>query len=206
MTHRSKWLVLTLLLIVWGVLLVQRFVNVPEPQRVTLKFTSGQTLSREAARGTGGLPVLIDSRTASAQQIAFKKPKNIFAPLSLPEKKLKKKRTRIAKEPKPSSAPPEPTAPPLPTPEELARVQRELAAKQARQQMGQYRFLGYLTRGGEQQAFLGKGRKIYIVRAGETLDGFIQIQAVDASSVKLKHQPTNLETTLLLKKEGNGIF
>ncbi len=141
MTHRSKWLVLTLLLLVWGVLLVQRFVNVPEPQRVALKFTSGQTLSREAARGTGGLPALIQPAEASAQQIAFKKPKNIFAPLSLPEKKLKKKRTRLAKEPKPSSAPLEPTAPPLPTPEELARVQWELAAKQARQQMGQYRFL-----------------------------------------------------------------
>jgi len=195
MTQRLKWLVLTLLL-VGGVLLVQGLVNEPEPQPVALQFTSGHTQSREAAWGTSGLPALIHHR---AEPITFKTPRNIFAPLSWPEKKPEQQRTRIAKKPEPA-----PTAPPPLTPEELARLQQELAAKQARHLMGQYRFLGYLIRAGEQQAFLEKGRNIYIVRPGETLDALIQIQAIDGSSVKLKHHPTSVETTLLLKENGSG--
>ena len=72
--------------------------------------------------------------------------------------------------------------------------------------MGQYRFLGYLIRMGDQRAFLSKGRKIYIVRAGEMLDDRIKIQAMDASSVKLSHQGTRMVTTLTLKKEPSGSF
>ncbi|MGH7164706.1 MAG: hypothetical protein ACREIS_04175, partial [Nitrospiraceae bacterium] len=78
--------------------------------------------------------------------------------------------------------------------------QQELAAQQARQLMSQYRFLGYLTQGGESKAFLSKGKDIFVVRPGETVDGRIQITSIDATSVKLKETGTSLETTIPLTK------
>ncbi len=205
MTDRSKWVLLGLLVLVWAALLVQRGMNAPEPARVPLKFKSGQTVSREATRGTGGLPTLIESQAASAKQVMFKKPKNIFAPLTVRIKKPTRPRPRPATIPSPAP-PPVRTAPPPPSPAELARRQQELETAQARQRMGQYRFLGYLMRMGDQRAFLSKGRKIYIVRAGEMLDDRIKIQAMDDSSVELRHQGTTMVTTLTLKKEGAGSF
>ena len=214
MTNRSKWVLLGLLVLVWAALLVQRGMNASEPARIPLKFKSGQTLSREAARGTGGLPTLIESQTANATHVMFKKPKNIFAPLTVRIKKPTQSRPR----PRPAMKPPPVrTAPPPPSPAELARRQQELEAAQARQQqeletaqarqrMGQYRFLGYLIRMGDQRAFLSKGRKIYIVRAGEMLDDRIKIQAMDDSSVELRHQGTTMVTTLTLQKEPSGSF
>ncbi len=212
MTNRSKWVLLGLLVLVWAALLVQRGMNASEPARVPLKFKSGQTLSREAARGTGGLPTLIESQTANAKQVMFKKPKNIFAPLTARIKKPTRPRPRPAMKP-PSVR----SAPPPLSQDELARRQQELEAAQARQQqeletaqarqrMGQYRFLGYLIRMGDQRAFLSKGREIYIVRAGEMLDDRIKIQAMDDSSVELRHQGTTMVTTLTLKKDGSGSF
>jgi hypothetical protein len=43
--------------------------------------------------------------------------------------------------------------------------------KQVREQMGQYRYLGYVNQQGVQKAFVGKGKEIYIIRKGDTLDG-----------------------------------
>ncbi len=214
MTNRSKWMLLGLLVLVWAALLVQRGMSAPEPARVPLKFKSGQTVSREAVRGTGGLPTLIESQTASAKQVMFKKPKNIFAPLTVRIKKPTRPRPRPRPAMNPHSVR---SAPPPLSQDELARRQQELEAAQARQQqelettqarqrMGQYRFLGYLIRAGDQRAFLSKGRKIYIVRAGEMLDDRIKIQAMDDSSVELRHQGTRMVTTLTLKKEGSGSF
>ncbi|MGH7206107.1 MAG: hypothetical protein ACREI2_07855, partial [Nitrospiraceae bacterium] len=88
--------------------------------------------------------------------------------------------------------------------EQQARQQNEQAAQQARQQMAQYRFLGYLTQQGEHRAFLGKGQALFIVRIGETVEGKIQVAAIDPSAVKLREVVTNVETTLPLTKSGGG--
>ena len=88
--------------------------------------------------------------------------------------------------------------------EQQARQQKEQAAQQARQQMAQYRFLGYLTQQGEHRAFLGKGQALFIVRLGETVEGKIQVAAIDASAVKLRETTTNVETTLPLTKTIGG--
>ena len=55
------------------------------------------------------------------------------------------------------------------------------------------------TRGNQ---ILAKGREIYIVRTGETLEGRIVVTGVDASGVKLKDPATSQEAILPLKKEG----
>ena len=67
--------------------------------------------------------------------------------------------------------------------------------------MGQYRYLGYVNQNGVQKAFLGKGREIYILREGETLEGKFQVALIEATTVKLLEHESKLETTLKHKKE-----
>jgi hypothetical protein len=187
----------------------------PEPQRVPLKFVSGQVRAREAGDNIHEMPARLRPVDAAAGHAVFRTPKNIFAPLDLrtDEEKaaaaqarlmaVKKKSEQAAAEASP--APPHPgklAAQEAQRQVELARQQKEQAIQQARQAMGQYRFLGYLTRNGVPQAFLGKGNDIYIVRTGETVEGKIQVTAIDATTVKLTEQTTSTETSLPLVKEG----
>jgi hypothetical protein len=101
-----------------------------------------------------------------------------------------------------------PAAPPGPTPEELAeqaaRQQEELNLRQLREQMGQYRYLGYLSQQGVEKAFVGKGKDISIIRKGDKLDGKFLVASIDPTSVKLKEPITSLETSLALTKAGGS--
>ena len=60
-----------------------------------------------------------------------------------------------------------------------------MAIQQARQQLTQYRFLGYLTTNGEPQAFVGKGQDLFIVRNGEVLEGQVVVSQIEETSVTL---------------------
>src|SRR6185295_15098484 len=124
-------------------------------------------------------------------------PKNIFAPLPKARGASKgigsTKRNQSLSDPPtarpsaPESAvyvpPPPPPAPPPPSPEEIAaeqaRRQGEMAIQQARQQLTQYRFLGYLTTNGEPQGFVGKGQDLFIVRNGEVLEGQVVVSQIE---------------------------
>ena len=89
-------------------------------------------------------------------------------------------------------------------PAEQVTVQEKKAVQETTQPMAQYRFLGYLFQNGQSCAFLGKGSELYIVRTGETVDGHLQVTAIDAASVKLLDPSTSQETTLLLAKFTEG--
>ncbi|HEX7767676.1 MAG TPA: hypothetical protein VF443_13250, partial [Nitrospira sp.] len=69
------------------------------------------------------------------------------------------------------------------------------------EQMGQYRYWGYLTQQGVLKAFVGKGKDLYIIRQGDKLDGKFLVASINATTVKLKEPATNLEASLDLKKE-----
>jgi len=58
---------------------------------------------------------------------------------------------------------------------------------------------------GEQRAFLGKGPSLFIVRVGDTVEGKIQVAAIDASEVKLRETSTNAETTIPLTKPAGSL-
>ena len=60
-----------------------------------------------------------------------------------------------------------------------------MAIQQARQQLTQYRFLGYLTTNGEPQGFVGKGQDLFIVRNGEVLEGQVVVSQIEETSVTL---------------------
>ena len=218
MSDQRKWSLLGGLMLVLLALVAIRVLNQPEPQRVPLSYKSGQKLARDAARGVASLPTPVKPRPPK-NQVTFREPKNIFARLGSVSDTTSDARARGGKKPKLAIAavtgPVQ--GPPPPPPEESAaqqairqqqlaeqqaRQQKEQAAQQARQLMGQYRFFGYLTEGGQHRAFLAKGREIYIVRTGETLEGRIVVTGVDASWVKLKDPATSQEATLPLKKEG----
>jgi hypothetical protein len=215
MNDRGKWRLLGGLALVLLALIALRVFNRPEPQRVPLTYRSGQTLARDAARGVDGSLTPAKPRPPK-NHITFREPKNIFARLG---DTASDAQARGGKKPKPAMAavtgPVQ--GPPPPPPEETAaqqalrqqqlaeqqaRQQKELAAQQARQLMGQYRFFGYVAQGGQHRAFLAKGREIYIVRTGETLEGRLLVMAVDATTVRLKDSATSQEATLPLKKEG----
>ena len=218
MSDHRKWSLLGALALVLLTLVVIRVFNQPEPQRVPLTYRSGQTLARDAARGAASLPTAVKPRPPK-NQVTFREPKNIFARLGSGSDTTSDARARGAKKPKLAmagvSGPVQ--GPPPPPPEESAaqkalrqqqlaaeqsRQQKEMAAQQARQLMGQYRFFGYVAQGGQHRAFLAKGREIYIVHPGETLEGRILVTGVDASGVKLKDSATSQEATLPLRKEG----
>lgn len=84
----------------------------------------------------------------------------------------------------------------------------QLATQHARQQLQRYRFLGYLKKGGESQAFLTNGQAIYIVKQGESIDGRITVARIAPTTVTLSLQvsPTGdlIETTIPLSKETKG--
>lgn len=220
MTDRKKWSLLGGLLLLWVAVIAFRVMSETEPQRVPLKFVSGQVLAQETARSHGEMPASLRPMGATTAHASFKDPKNIFAPLDLrtDEEKAAAAQARLLAARKKAeqaavAAAPAPPAPPPPTPEELAaqeaqrqielaRQQKEQAVRQARAAMSQYRFLGYLTRNGAPQAFLGKGSEIYIVKIGETVEGKIQVTTIDATTVKLVEQTTSTETSLPLTKEG----
>lgn len=223
MDDRRKWLLFGGLLAVWVALIVLRLLTPPEEQHVPLKFKSGQRTTTTAAVDSSGIPKVVRPKQSKPLEKLVLRPTNIFAPLSTERDEAPKPRLAKAAKGTPSGPravvmdqmfgperppAPAPPAPPQPSAEELAaqqaRQQREAAAQQARQRLGQYRFLGYLTEGGEHRAFIGKGRELYIVRTGETMEGRIRVGGIEPSGVKLTDADTGVGTTLPLVKEPAG--
>ena len=85
-------------------------------------------------------------------------------------------------------APPAP--PPGPTPEELARLA-------GRQELSQYRYLGYLIRNGKDEAFLSKGSTLHIVKTGETIDQRVLVKAIAPTGVTLQETASQVERTVI---------
>ena len=233
MSARTKGLLLGGLVLGWVALVIFRVLSEPELRRAPLTFKSGQTAAQVGAKGNPTAPPVVRLTRETASHTPFKISKNIFAPLEVQaaEERVARAKARKSVEAPPSEPVAAPAAapapPPPPSPEEVAaqlarqqqdlarqqqeqaeqqaRQQKEQAAQQARQLMAQYRFLGYLTQRGEQQAFLGKGQAIFIVRVGDTVEGKIQVAAIDASEVKLRETSTNAETTIPLTKPAGSL-
>lgn len=203
---------------VWCVLILMRVLTAEVPQEVPLQFVSGRPVAK--TRATIGVPDPwhVKRVTTQAREMPQGPKKNIFAPLG--ESTAVGATTVVAKRanpampvvsPSPPPPPPvvaaPPPAPPGPMPEELAaqaaRQQEELKFKQLREQMGQYRYLGYFSQQGVLKAFVGKGRDIYIIRKGDKLDGKFLVASIDAATVTLREPITSLETSLDLKTNGD---
>ena len=194
MTRRSQWLPLFLLLGIWAGVAIWIIAAAPEPQRAPLAYVTGKADRANASRpqAGAGLKVNLDLLAAARRraQEAFVAPKNIFAPL--PTEKVA---PAHAKRPTPGSpTAPAVAAPPVPRPPSP----EELAAEAARQELAQFRYLGYLSRDGGQQAFLSKGKELYIVRSDEMIEQRVRVKTVTPTSVTLQEPRSQVERTVPL--------
>ena len=217
MSTRTKWMAFLLLLSTWAVIAVWVLMETSEPQRVPRKFISGQTASQGVPRGQVNSALRVDLALLMANRQnadnSFIAPKNIFRPLkterdsvvhSSPSRREVQRKDPASvppvapptKTPAPPSplamaVPPAPPAPPPgPTPEELARLA-------GRQELSQYRYLGYLIRNGKDEAFLSKGSTLHIVKTGETIDQRVLVKAIAPTGVTLQETASQVERTVI---------
>lgn len=215
MTAPTKPVVLCGLLCILLALIGVRWMTETAPQEVPLRFKSGPrpdatTNQRGQSDEYAVLPMKLlgddlpvtpkrnlfvamerSQLTAAARTISARKPANSAAPPPPPAP--------------PQVQTPVPPPPPQPSPEELAAVaarqQKEALVRQLREQMGQYRYLGYLQQDGRQRAFLGRGTDIFIIHQGDTLEGKFLVAGIEATAVILKERQNELEARLELKKD-----
>lgn len=156
------------------------------------------------------------NRAQSKRSVTLTNPRNIFAPLKEPTKpKVAKPPAPVIEKappirlPTPKRLPPPPSPPPPPPPlQPTGPTPAELAAQEAKQQMKQYTFLGYLRKEGERQAFLSKGQALYVVKGGERFEGDLEMKSIAPTEVVLskyvKQAGTTVEATLVLSKNRQG--
>ncbi|MGP0592142.1 hypothetical protein ACTRXD_06315 [Nitrospira sp. T9] len=198
MTNQRKWLVLGGLLLAWGMVTIFQMWDSTPTDPLLSSATSGVPLPPIK-------DLKLDPEFSNPRQTAkFSLPRNIFAPLGMSqvahEKKIAKAPASRPSETAPSPAPPQPS-PPGPS-------MADLAGQRAREQLNQFRFLGYLTKGGESQAFLTNGEAIYIVKQGEMLEGRVQVNRIEPETVVLSTQVletgSHVQATIPLTPDTSG--
>jgi hypothetical protein len=189
MTVRARWIAFLSLLVVWVGIGVWVLTQSPEPQRVPLTFVSGQKAKREASPGksVSNLKIQLELLAANRQRTekSFGKPKNIFAPV-FPGQGGGPGQDFAGQAGPPTAQPPLPP----PSPQELAR-------QAGVQELSQYRYLGYLTRGGKDQAFLSRGKDLHIVTTGETIEQRVLVNAITPAGVTLQETASQVEQTVM---------
>ncbi len=198
MTNQQKGLLLIGLLTAWG--------GVMFYQMSSFSGTDSNPQSVALSTGNSNLPPIkdlsLDNAFPNSRQTAkFSRPRNIFASLDRSTKRVAKRNV-----PSPTVPVPDATRPPAPAPK--GPSPEELAAQRARQQLNQFRFLGYLRKGGESQAFLTNGQAIYIVKQGEMLEGQVQVNKIEPETIVLSTQVwetgNQIQATIPLTPETNG--
>ena len=210
----GKKMILGVLMGLWATVAAVQVSSLPELGEVPLTYTSGQRATKAATpEGTEEVLAIRLIRTGAAK-LPSSPTRNIFeaADTSPSDKRLVRVAVNKKAVPPPIPVPAVampvvPPAPPMPSPEDVAeqaaRLARERTRQQLREVMAQYRYLGYLTGQGEQQAFLGKGQEIYIIHLGDTLDGQFQVASITPTTVKILAAQSDVETTIQLKTESS---
>ena len=199
MTNQHKGLLLVGLLVAWGGLTAYE-----------MSENSGPTPSNQAniAATNSTLPTvraltLAESFPNARQLVKFSPPRNIFSPIG--SRKIVAKKTKIPKRRPPSNSI---VAPTPPAPRTSSPSPEALAAQRARQELNKFRFLGYLTKGGESQAFLTNGQAIYIVKQGEMLEGQVQVNKIEPETIVLSAEVweagNQVQATIPLTPESNS--
>jgi hypothetical protein len=196
LTRRSQWLTLSVLLGIWAGVTLWVIAAAPDPPRVPLAHVTGKADRAKAGRpqAGAGLIVNLDLLTAARRrgEEAFVAPKNIFAPLSTERTVPTHAKPRAPATP-PAPVVAVPVVPPPPSPEELA-------AQAARQELAQFRYLGYLSRDGREEAFLSKGKELYIVRSEETIEERVRVKTVTPTGVTLQETHSQVVRTVPLNE------
>ncbi len=174
MTNQHKGLLLVGLLVAWGGITAYQMFEDSDttPENQASIDTTSSTLPTVRALS------LDESFPNARQMVKFSQPRNIFSPIGSRRVVAKK---IIPKRPPPSNS----IVSRTPAPTKSSPSPEELAAQRARQELNKFRFLGYLTKGGESQAFLTNGQAIYIVKQGEMLEGQVQVNRIEPETIVL---------------------
>ena len=211
MTQRLQYLVAGGLALLWLSVVVMRWAFQEPPQEVPLQFKTGQRPSQQARLAAQEDDLAVKPFTGRGQEVPDRPHKNIFVmgPTASQEasdgvaKPVQKKLVTMQKTPVP---PPPVVSPPAgPTDEELAaiaaRQQRELLMQQVREQLAQFRYVGYVERDGRQQAFLGKDNQIFILQQGDKVENRFVVATIDRTAVTLREGQTKIEGRIELTKD-----
>ena len=196
MSQREKTLLLGGVVLILCSLALSEWLNPPQPTSPSLH--AGQSKNKPLFSQFGLTLKLSESK----RTMPLKNPRNIFAPLKNPD--VPKKVQVSPEHPSPPPSPVQPVRPPA-SPLLTGPSPAELAAREAKEEMQQYKFLGYLTKEGVQQGFLSKGQEIYIVKQGEVVADDLEIKSLSPMAVvlskRVKQAGTTVETTLPLTKD-----
>jgi hypothetical protein len=192
-------LFLAVLIVIWIGMIAYRIMSREEPKRVPLTYRKGQPavvlkdssvkgVKEAFARGKGGgepkvrLDLLDQKPPAPGEDL-----RNIFQPLRYQPPKPPAPPPTLPPPPPPTLPPP----PPPPTPEELA-------AEQARKDLAEFRYLGFLNRGGKDHAFLSKSGTLYTGKHGDIVAGSFLLKELNTNFVIIQETGTKVEITIPL--------
>lgn len=219
-THRNI-LILGGLLLILLTLIVHQFMTNSAPQEVPLAFRSGQPVDQSRAKKPQDSGMVLKPMRRTAQDSPPIPQKNLFAALDSVATASRrtgssvKQSVKTGAPPLPGAPPPVPAVPSTPSPimspsppplspKQLAaqqqRAQEEAHKQEVRHRLAQFRSLGFLTEKGEQRAFLGRGKEIFIIREGDTLEESVRVMGITKTEVILRETTTNIETRLTLGK------
>ena len=208
---RMQWLVA--LLAVWIAAAVYAWSMWPAERHVPLKYVKGQppasnaeARAQKAKNGGSDLPAgrQVPPRpkpSLANPPAASTGPTSASGPLVIKPASRAQPPAAIAKDlfvmvdsfrpkpPPPPSAPPPPPPPPPPT-------EKELAEARARQELAQFRYLGYQKRGGRDQAFLERSGESLVANQGETVQGHFYIKEVTPTKVTIVESSSQIETSI----------
>ena len=183
----------------WAVAIAYRMMSHDEPKRVPLTYRKGQPavvlkdasvkgVKEAFARGKDGsdlsvrLDLLDQKPPAPGEDL-----KNIFQPLRFVPPKPPAPPPTIPTAPPPTLPPP----PPPPTPEEIA-------AEQARKDLSEFRYLGFLNRSGKEQAFLSRSGTLFIGKHGDIITGTFLLKELNTNFAIIQETGTKIEITIPL--------
>jgi len=180
MTNQTKIQMLVALLLVWGGTVLFQYLDDAEN---TSTSSSNVPSSMEFSSTAPGSLILAKTFPNPRQSTTLSTPRNIFSPFNLyPRKQASPQKAPTPKKKNVQSAVQHKMlAPAGPSP-------IELATQRAQQLLQQFRFLGYIKKSGESQAFLTKGQSIYIVKQGATVEGRILVNRIDPTTIILSTQ------------------
>lgn len=193
----SKKQLLIILLIVLGASISYRLYKSPEPET---KIPTRSAPSGEQRAGN-----ILDYEVRKHLLAAAKEESpgdviNIFSPLHRASKGTKHAGKGAAKTgagadaPEAATLPPVAVAPPPPPP----KTPEQLAAEASAQELGRFRFLGFLKKADGRSLFIGRGDELMVVREGETVKGLYNIKQIGNDYFVLSDPGTGVEKKIEL--------
>lgn len=174
------------LVVLWIGLLAYRIVTHEPPRTAPLIYSPGAIASPSVAKTTDAR-LRVKAELLEMPRVGVDHPRNIFAPIQV----------YVPPPPAPPPPPPAPEPPPLPPPPPPPS-EEELAAQRARAELAQYKYLGYLSRGGRELAYVSRGRDTFTAGRGEPLTGGIVVKDVTPTHIVLLEPQTQIELTVAL--------